>query len=167
MMTGCPTYFLVAYWATLSVQAFISTLFSQKTSKKTSPGDTPQLERKGTGYKSYLTRQGPSALGSKEIPEVREITGNFKYHNLRDWTWTSILWLNWACFWLCWVMEVFPNNDDDLYRQRLFRSQRSLYLLERCLMTKLCVATQMKLFVKDLAIFSGRFHNFSQCNLCT
>ncbi|XP_076082907.1 replication factor C subunit 1-like [Mytilus galloprovincialis] len=40
--------------------------------KTTSPETPGTLERKGSMYKSYLTREGPQALGSKEIPEGGE-----------------------------------------------------------------------------------------------
>ncbi|CAC5383730.1 RFC1 [Mytilus coruscus] len=39
---------------------------------KTSPETPGTMERKGSMYKSYLTREGPQALGSKEIPEGGE-----------------------------------------------------------------------------------------------
>ena len=44
--------------------------------KKTSPGEgtpsssTPGLKRGGSGYRGYLNRAPPQALGSKEIPVV-------------------------------------------------------------------------------------------------
>ncbi|XP_061178272.1 replication factor C subunit 1-like [Saccostrea echinata] len=38
---------------------------------KVSP-DTPSLAKKGSMYRSYLNREGPQALGSKEIPEGGE-----------------------------------------------------------------------------------------------
>ncbi|CAG2189162.1 RFC1 [Mytilus edulis] len=41
-------------------------------SKTTSPETPGTMERKGSMYKSYLTREGPQALGSKEIPEGGE-----------------------------------------------------------------------------------------------
>lgn len=30
----------------------------------------PSLEKKKSGYRSFMQREGPKALGSKEIPEV-------------------------------------------------------------------------------------------------
>ncbi|XP_013404916.1 replication factor C subunit 1 [Lingula anatina] len=36
---------------------------------ESSPGTPATLERKGSSYKSYLTRAGPSSLGAKEVPE--------------------------------------------------------------------------------------------------
>lgn len=33
----------------------------------------PSLEKKKSGYRSFMQREGPKALGSKEIPEVMMI----------------------------------------------------------------------------------------------
>ena len=32
----------------------------------------PSLEKKKSSYRNYITRDGPRALGSKAIPEVRQ-----------------------------------------------------------------------------------------------
>jgi hypothetical protein len=42
--------------------------------KSVSPEDSEKKRTNYQAYRSYLNREGPKALGSKEIPKVREVT---------------------------------------------------------------------------------------------
>lgn len=41
--------------------------------KSVSPEDSEKRRSNYQAYRSYLNREGPKALGSKEIPKVREL----------------------------------------------------------------------------------------------
>ena len=40
--------------------------------------DTPNVPKKGGGFRAYLNREAPKALGSKEIPVVNMMFSNMK-----------------------------------------------------------------------------------------
>ena len=44
---------------------------AEKTTEKEETVIPPSLEKKKSGYRSFMMRDGPRALGSKEIPQVR------------------------------------------------------------------------------------------------
>ena len=50
--------------------------------KSISPDDAEKRRSNYQAYRSYLNREGPKALGSKEIPKVRILRGCFKASGL-------------------------------------------------------------------------------------
>ena len=80
------------------------TLFSflSVSSKSVSPDDAEKRRTNYQAYRSYLNREGPKALGSKEIPKVRILRGCFK---------ASGLWVHVCIHYDCKSRELIIKNE--------------------------------------------------------
>ena len=57
-------------------------IFLSISPKSVSPDEAEKRRTNYQAYRSYLNREGPKALGSKEIPKVRTLRGCFKASGL-------------------------------------------------------------------------------------